>query len=327
MRAMVLEEQGRPLTLRDLPVPEAGSGQVLVKVSACGLCRTDLHVVDGDLTQPRLPVVPGHQIVGRVHAVGAGVRGMTAGQRIGVPWLGGSCKSCHFCAAGQENLCDSAVYTGYQRDGGFAEYTVADADYCFPLPDGYSDLQAAPLLCAGLIGYRAYRMAGDAPVLGLYGFGAAAHILIQVALYQGRKVFAFTRVGDVQAQQFARDLGAHWAGDSSEAPPEVMQAAIIFAPAGELVPQALRHVEKGGRVICAGIHMSDIPGFPYAWLWGERSIQSVANLTRRDGEEFFPIAAKIPVQTTVHQYRLEDANRALDDLREGRFTGAAAVVP
>ncbi len=326
MRAMVMTKQGAALALQHLPVPEPGPGQLLIKVSACGICRTDLHVMDGDLTEPALPLIPGHQIVGYVETVGEGVRKFLAGQRVGVPWLGGSCGHCDYCLEHKENLCDNAVYTGYQINGGFAEYTVADASYCFPVPDNFSDSQAAPLLCAGLIGYRAYRPAMEARVLGLYGFGAAAHILIQVAKYRGQKVFAFTREGDSDAREFALELGADWAGDSGQSPPEKMDAAIIFAPAGELVPTSLKAVRKGGKVICAGIHMSDIPSFPYADLWQERSIQSIANLTRHDGEEFLPLAAAIPVATEVHHYELEQANEALDDLREGRFTGAAVLI-
>lgn len=326
MRAMVLEAVGAPLRLKDVPRPEVRSGHLLIRVATCGLCRTDLHVVDGELPHPKLPLIPGHQIVGRVAAVGDGVVGFDVGQRVGVPWLGGSCGHCDHCLDGRENLCDQALYTGYQIDGGFAEYTLADARYCFPVPEGYSDLQAAPLLCAGLIGYRSYRLAREARRIGLYGFGAAAHILIQMARHAGQEIYAFTREGDEAAQAFARALGAEWIGSSNEAPPAPLDAAIIFAPVGELVPQALRAVRKGGRVICAGIHMSDIPSFPYAWLWGERSIHSIANLTRRDGEEFLPLAATIPVRTEARSYRLEEVNEALDDLRHGRFTGAAVIV-
>jgi len=327
MRAMVLEKPRQPLAERQLAIPEPAAGQVLLAVRACGVCRTDLHVVDGDLDQPKLPLVPGHQIVGEVRRCGAGVTDFVEGQRLGVPWLGGSCGHCDYCARGEENLCDSAVYTGYQVNGGFAEYCAADARYCFPIPEGFDDVQAAPLLCAGLIGYRSYRPARDAARLGLYGFGAAAHILIQVAHFHGQEVYAFTRQGDAPAQDFARQLGAAWAGDSSSPSPVELDAAIIFAPVGELVPTALRAVRKGGRVICAGIHMSDIPSFPYAWLWGERHIQSIANLTRRDGEEFLPLAARIPIRTEVHRYALAQANEALDDLRAGRFSGAAVVIP
>jgi len=324
---MVLEQQNSPLCLKNLPRPDAGTGELLLQVKACGICRTDLHVVDGDLTEPLLPLVPGHQIVGVVRGIGHGVNGFALGQRVGVPWLGGSCGHCWYCQHDRENLCDEARYTGYQIHGGFAEYTVADAAYCFSLPQAYDDQQAAPLLCAGLIGYRAYRLVENCKTIGLYGFGAAAHILIQVARYHGQDIVAFTREGDREAQAFARELGATWAGDSSQRAPVALDGAIIFAPAGELVPQALRAVRKGGRVVCAGIHMSDIPSFPYEILWGEREICSVANLTRRDGEEFLPLASRIPVATTVNTYTLEQANEALDDLRNGRFSGAAVLVP
>ncbi|MFV8819400.1 zinc-dependent alcohol dehydrogenase family protein [Haliea sp. E17] len=327
MRAMVFDAVGQPLALRDVPVPQPGPGQLQLRVTVCGICRTDLHVVDGDLTEPTLPVIPGHQIVGEVTALGAGVEGFAPGQRLGVPWLGGSCGHCWYCDRGRENLCDEARYTGYQINGGFAEYTVADARYCFPIPPGFDDRQAAPLLCAGLIGYRAYRRVADCGSIALYGFGAAAHILIQVARHHGQRVYAFTREGDFEAQQFALSLGAVWAGDSAAPAPEPLEGAIIFAPAGELVPRALRAVRRGGRVVCAGIHMSDIPSFPYDILWGEREVVSIANLTRRDGEEFLPLAAAIPIETTVHAYPLEQANAALDDLRAGRFTGAAVLVP
>lgn len=332
MRAMVMTQPNHPLTLRNLPVPRPGAGQLQVRVLACGVCRTDLHVVDGELSEPCLPLVPGHQIVGLITAVGTGVDAWSPGQRVGIPWLGGSCGHCAFCRDGRENLCDQARYTGYQRDGGFAEFAVADARYCFPIPVGFDDAQAAPLLCAGLIGYRAYRLAtapelGTVARLGLYGFGAAAHILIQLARHHSRRVAAFVRRGDAAAQHFALELGADWAGAADERPPAPLDAAIIFAPAGELVPAALAAVRKGGRVVCAGIHMSDIPAFPYALLWGERSLCSVANLTRRDGEEFLPLAAAIPVFTRVRTYPLAAANEALADLRAGRFTGAAVVVP
>jgi propanol-preferring alcohol dehydrogenase len=324
---MVLEQQRSPLQPRELPKPSAGPGELLLRVTACGICRTDLHVVDGDLTEPSLPLIPGHQIVGDIEAIGDGVTGFEKGQRVGVPWLGGSCGHCWYCSHGKENLCDQARYTGYQINGGFAEYTVADANYCFTIPSAYSDQQAAPLLCAGLIGYRAYRLVDSCQTIGLYGFGAAAHILIQVARHQGQEIYAFTREGDIEAQEFALGLGAKWAGDSKQDSPVPLDGAIIFAPAGELVPQALRAVRKGGRVVCAGIHMSDIPSFPYDILWGEREICSVANLTRRDAEEFLPLAAQIPIDTTVHIYGLEQANEALDDLRNGRFSGAAVLVP
>ncbi|MEZ5573098.1 MAG: zinc-dependent alcohol dehydrogenase family protein [Halioglobus sp.] len=327
MRAMVLESANTALQLRDVAVPVPRAGELLLRVKACGICRTDLHVIDGDLTQPSLPLIPGHQIIGEVISIGGRVQGFTAGQRVGVPWLGGSCGHCWYCSHSKENLCDEARYTGYQINGGFAEYTVADAAYCFPIPVQYSDQQAAPLLCAGLIGYRAYRMLHACETIGLYGFGAAAHILIQVARYFRQAVYAFTREGDTEAQAFARQLGACWAGDSLQPAPVPLDGAIIFAPAGELVPQALRSVRKGGRVVCAGIHMSDIPSFPYAILWGERELCSVANLTRVDGEEFLPLAATIPVETTVHVYPLEQANEALEDLRYGRFNGAAVLVP
>ena len=327
MRAMVLEQQRSPLQPRELPKPSAGPGELLLRVTACGICRTDLHVVDGDLTEPSLPLIPGHQIVGDIEAIGGGVTGFEKGQRVGVPWLGGSCGHCWYCNHGKENLCDEARYTGYQINGGFAEYTVADANYCFTIPSAYTDQQAAPLLCAGLIGYRAYRLVDSCQTIGLYGFGAAAHILIQVARHQGQEIYAFTREGDIEAQEFALSLGAKWAGNSKQDSPVPLDGAIIFAPAGELVPQALRAVRKGGRVVCAGIHMSDIPSFPYDILWGEREICSVANLTRRDGEKFLPLAAQIPIDTTVHIYGLEQANEALDDLRNGRFSGAAVLVP
>jgi propanol-preferring alcohol dehydrogenase len=327
MRAMILAEQRQALSLSEVARPKPKAGELLLRVRACGVCRTDLHVVDGDLTEPALPLIPGHQIVGEVVGVGAGVDPALVGKRMGVPWLGGACGCCDYCNASQENLCDKAVYTGYQRNGGFAEYVTANADFCFPLPANYSNEQVAPLLCAGLIGYRAYRAAGDVQRLGLYGFGAAAHILAQVAAYEDRETYAFTRPGDTAAQNLAMVLGAAWAGDSVTPAPVELDAAIIFAPDGALVPTALKAVRKGGRVICAGIHMSDIPAFSYADLWGERRIESVANLTRRDGEQFLPLAASIPVRTEVHVYPLEQANQALDDLRGGRFAGAAVVVP
>jgi propanol-preferring alcohol dehydrogenase len=326
MRAMVLERPGQPLVLQELPVPEPGPGQVLLRIRACGVCRTDLHIVAGELPGPKLPLVLGHQIVGEVVRAGPGANRFVPGQRVGVPWLGWTCGECRYCRSGCENLCDRARFTGYTLDGGFAEYTVADERYCFPIPAGYPDEQAAPLLCAGLIGYRALRFAGEAQRLGFYGFGAAAHILTQVAVWQGRTVYAFTRPGDLESQVFARELGAVWAGGSDEAPPEQLEAALIFAPVGALVPQALRAVEKGGIVVCAGIHMSDIPSFPYAWLWEERVIRSVANLTRQDGEAFVSLAPRVPVRTAVQLYRLEEANRALDDLRHGRIRGAAVLV-
>lgn len=327
MKAMVMGAQRQPLQLSEEPLPTAAPGELRLKVRACGICRTDLHVVDGDLSEPQLPLIPGHQIVGEVETLGAGVEGFSIGQRVGVPWLGGSCGHCQYCLEQRENLCDEARYTGYQINGGFAEYACADARYCFPIPAGYSDEQAAPLLCAGLIGYRAYRLVQHCQRIGLYGFGAAAHILIQVARHEGKDVYAFTRPGDDTAQGFARKLGAAWAGESGTAPPQLLDGAIIFAPAGELVPEALQAVRKGGRVVCAGIHMSQIPAFAYDILWGERELCSVANLTRRDGEEFLPMAAAIPVHTTVHRYPLEQANEALEDLRAGRFNGAAVLVP
>jgi len=326
MRAMILDRVGQPLRPIDLPTPSPSEHQVLIRINACGVCRTDLHVVDGDLTEPKLPLVPGHQIIGTVEKTGGGVTLLETGQRVGVPWLGGSCGACRYCRSGQENLCDESIYTGYQIDGGFAEYCIADERFCFPVPEGYPDLQAAPLLCAGLIGYRSLRMTGDGKRLGFYGFGAAAHILIQVARHQNRDVYAFTREGDTESRRFARELGAVWTGFSSESPPELLDAAIIFAPVGELIPTALKAVRKGGMVVCAGIHMSDIPSFPYSILWGERSVCSVANLTRRDGQEFLALAPKVPVKTEVHAYPLEKANDALEDLRHGRFNGAAVIV-
>ena len=327
MRAMVLEEPGTPLVMRERAVTQPGTGELLIEIAACGVCRTDLHVVDGDLKHPKLPIVPGHEIVGRVAAIGQGVSGFAIGERVGVPWLGYTCGVCSYCRAGQENLCDAPLFTGYTRDGGYATHTVADARYCFPLPEGMDDAALAPLLCAGLIGWRSYRMAGEGEALGLYGFGAAAHILAQVAVWQGRRVYAFTRRGDVAAQDFARSLGAVWAGGSEEAPPEPLDAAIIFAPAGPLVPVALKAVKKGGRVICGGIHMSDIPSFPYALLWEERQVRSVANLTRDDAREFLAIAPQAGVRSEITRYPLDRANEALADLREGRLQGAAVLVP
>jgi len=325
VRAMILERPGQPLVLRELPIPEPGPGQVLLRVRACGVCRTDLHIVDGELPNPKLPLILGHQIVGEVVQKGPGAERYQIGQRVGVPWLGWTCGECRFCQSGRENLCDRARFTGYTLDGGYAEYVVADERYCFPIPDDYPDEQAAPLLCAGLIGYRALRFAAGARRLGFYGFGAAAHILTQVAVWQGRAVYAFTRPGDVEGQAFARSLGAVWAGGSDEFPPEPLEAALIFAPVGALVPQALRAVEKGGVVVCAGIHMSDIPSFPYALLWEERVVRSVANLTRQDGEEFLQLAPQVPVRTQVQLYPLSDANQALEDLRTGRVRGAAVL--
>ncbi|MCU0223962.1 MAG: zinc-dependent alcohol dehydrogenase family protein [Acidobacteria bacterium] len=327
MRAMVLERAGQPLVPRELAEPVPGPGELLLEVRACGICRTDLHVVDGELTRPKLPLVPGHQVVGRVLAAGPGAAGLAIGSRVGVPWLGWTCGACPACRRGRENLCPDARFTGYDRDGGFAERCVADARYCFPLPEGTADREAAPLLCAGLIGYRALSMAGDAATLGLYGFGAAAHIVIQLARHQGRRVFAFTRRDDLPAQRFARALGAEWAGASDETPPEPLDAALLFAPVGALVPRALRAVAPGGTVVCAGIHMSDIPSFPYADLWGERRIVSVANLTRRDGEEFLALAPRVPVRTEVTVFPLAAANEALAALREGRLVGAGVLEP
>jgi propanol-preferring alcohol dehydrogenase len=308
-------------------MPRAGPGQVVLRICACAVCRTDLHVVDGELPDPKLPLVPGHEIIGRVVEIGAGVHRFGIGDRVGVPWLGWSCGECSYCRSGRENLCPRARFTGYQIDGGYAEYTVADARYCFPIPDRFSDAEAAPLMCAGLIGHRTLRMAGDARRLGIYGFGAAAHIAAQVALWEGREVFAFTRPGDTAAQDFARRITGGWAGGSDEAPPEPLDAALIFAPVGALVPAALRAVAPGGVVVCGGIHMSDIPSFPYSILWMERQVRSVANLTRRDGEEFLSIAARIPVRTETVPYALDQADAALHALRAGTLTGAAVLTP
>ena len=327
MRCMQLDRLGEPLRLRERHVPQPGNGELMLAVSACGVCRTDLHVVDGDLIHSKLPIVPGHEIVGRVAAVGQGVSGFRMGERVGVPWLGATCGVCPYCREDAENLCDAPVFTGYTRDGGFATHTIADARYCFPLGEDGNDAEIAPWLCAGLIGWRSYRMAGDGRALGLYGFGAAAHILAQVARWQGRRVFAFTRKSDTAAQDFARSLGAEWAGGSDEMPPEPLDAAIIFAPVGALVPAALKAVRKGGRVICGGIHMSDIPSFPYALLWEERQLRSVANLTRDDAREFLQFAPQAGVRCEVTRYPLEQANEALADLREGRLQGAAVLVP
>jgi alcohol dehydrogenase, propanol-preferring len=322
---MVLAEPGRPLEVRDLPVPEPAAGELLIEVSVCGVCRTDLHVVDGELPDPKLPLVPGHQIVGRVAALGEGAERHAAGDRVGVPWLGSTDGTCRYCTSGRENLCDNARFTGYQLDGGYAEWAVAREDFCFAIPDGYPDLQAAPLLCAGLIGWRSLRMTGNAERLGLYGFGASAHIVCQVALRQGRRVFAFVREGDDAAASLALELGAEWAGDSAKPAPEQLDAAIIFAPAGPLVPAALRASAKGATVVCAGIHMTDIPTFPYEILWGERTIRSVANLTRQDGEEFMQHIAEHPIHTEVEPFALEQANEALAKLRSGNIRGAAAI--
>ncbi|AJE19564.1 zinc-dependent alcohol dehydrogenase family protein [Azotobacter chroococcum] len=327
MRAMVLEALGQPLVPRELPDPQPGPGELRVRVAACGVCRTDLHVVDGELPAVTPPVIPGHEIVGRVDAIGPGVEGFVLGQRVGVPWLGHTCGQCWYCRHAAENLCDAPQFTGYTRPGGYASLVVADARFAFALGEDGDDVALAPLLCAGLIGWRSLVKAGDAQRLGLYGFGAAAHIVMQVARWQGREVYAFSRPGDVAAQDFARSLGAVWAGGSDQLPPEPLDAAILYAPAGELVPAALRALRKGGRVVCAGIHMSDIPGFPYDILWGEREVVSVANLTRQDGLDFFAVAAQAGIRTETHRYALEDANRALDDLRHGRFQGAAVLVP
>jgi propanol-preferring alcohol dehydrogenase len=327
MKAMILDALGQPLQHRDIADPAPGAGQVLVKVAACGVCRTDLHVADGDLTEPRLPVIPGHEIVGRIEAMGPGPVRFTVGDRVGIPWLGHTCGQCSFCRSQRENLCDAPLFTGYQINGGYADYAVAEAAYCFPLPEGYADANAAPLLCAGLIGHRALRMAGDAKTLGIYGFGAAAHIVAQVALFEQRSVCAFTRPGDSDAQAFARRLGCTWVGGSDERPPAQLDAAIIFAPVGELVPRALQAIRKGGTVVLGGIHMSDIPAMPYSLLWGERVVRSVANLTRRDAQEFLAIAGRTPIKIEVVPYALSDANTALKDLREGRLTGAAVLIP
>ncbi len=327
MRAMVLEKPGRPLQLQEVPVPAPSPEQVLIRVHACGVCRTDLHVLDGELPHPKLPLILGHEIVGTVVAAGAQVSQFKAGDRIGVPWLGHTDGTCRYCRQGRENLCDHPSFTGYTLDGGYAKYTVADQRYSFPLPPSYPDAEAAPLLCAGLIGYRSYRMAKDAgPRLGIYGFGAAAHITIQIAVYQGKQVYAFTRAGDAETQEFARRLGAVWAGSSDEQPPEELDASIIFAPVGALIPAALRASAKGGVVVSGGIHMSDIPSFPYDLLWGERVVRSVANLTRADGEEFLALAPQVPVKTEVQTFPLEAANQALEDLRRGRIHGAAVLV-
>jgi propanol-preferring alcohol dehydrogenase len=326
MRAMLVRVQREPLVMADIAAPRPGPTDVLLRVHACAVCRTDLHIVDGELTEPKLPLVLGHQIVGTVEQIGERVGSVRVGERIGVPWLGWTDGLCSYCRSGRENLCDQARFTGYQRDGGYAEYAVADARFCFPLPEGYTDLQAAPLLCAGLIGFRAFRMTGDAGRLGIYGFGSAAHIITQVARYQGRRVFAFTRSGDAETQAFARELGAEWAGGSADPPPDQLDAAIIFAPVGELVPVALRALAKGGTVVCGGIHMSDIPTFPYDILWGERSVRSVANLTRQDGLDFLEMAPKVPVRTRVQPFTLERSNEALESVRGGAVRGSAVVV-
>jgi alcohol dehydrogenase, propanol-preferring len=325
MRAMVLERQRQSLAPADLPEPAPGPAQVLISVAACGVCRTDLHILDGELSKPKLPLIPGHQIVGTVVGQGEGADRFAVGERIGVPWLGWTCGECRYCTSGRENLCDRALFSGYDLDGGYAELAVADQRFCFAIPAGYPDEQAAPLLCAGLIGYRALRLVGDAERIGFYGFGSAAHILCQIAVHQGRRVFAFTREGDAETQAFARRLGAEWAGSSKTAAPEQIDGAIVFAPLGELMPAALRASAKGARIISAGIHMSDIPAFPYEILWGERTLGSVANLTRRDGEEFMALAPAVPVRTEVEVYPLGEANRALGDIRSGQLRGSAVL--
>ena len=327
MRAMLLEAPREPLRLRDHPPPEPGPGEVLIRVRACGVCRTDLHILDGELTRPRLPLIPGHEIVGEVAGVGAGAMAFDTGDRVGVPWLGWTCGVCDYCTSDRENLCDNPRFTGYQIDGGYAEYAVADARYCFPIPEGFGDVAAAPLLCAGLIGYRTLRLAGDAERIGIYGFGAAAHIVAQVIVHQARRLFAFTKPGDRAGQDFARQLGAEWAGGSDERPPVPLDAALVFAPVGALVPAALEATAKGGTVVCGGIHMSDIPAFPYRLLWEERLLRSVANLTRRDGEELLTLASEIPIRTHTVAFPLAQANEALARLRNGQIEGAAVLVP
>lgn len=327
MRAMILEAIRSPLRLVELPLPVYGAEDVLIKVSACGVCRTDLHILDGELPGLTLPLIPGHEIVGIVAAKGEQAGQFSIGQRVGVPWLGHTCGHCRYCISGRENLCDLARFTGYTLNGGYAEYAVAHGDYCFALPEIYSDAHAAPLLCAGLIGYRALTACGDAKLIGIYGFGAAAHIIAQLAIWQGRRVFAFTKPGDIAGQRFAEELGAAWAGDASATPPEQLDAAILFAPVGALIPQALRHTAKGGTVVCAGIHMSDVPAFPYSILWGERTIRSVANLTRLDGDEFLRLAPEAGISTEVTSFPLERANEALDCLRQGRLRGAIVLIP
>jgi propanol-preferring alcohol dehydrogenase len=324
---MVLFEARNPVILEDWPNPEPGPGEVLIRIDACAVCRTDLHVVDGDLPHPKLPLIPGHEIVGRVTRLGENARRFAIGDRVGVPWLGRTCGRCEYCRAGMENLCDTPEFTGYTRDGGYAEWTTADERFCVPIPAAYSDAEAAPLLCAGLIGFRSLLKTGGARRVGIYGFGAAAHLITQVAVFEGREIYAFTRPGDAEGQDFARSVGACWAGGSEELPPQMLDAAIIFAPVGDLVPQALRAIRKGGIVVCGGIHMSDIPQFPYELLWGERRICSVANLTRKDAEDFMGIATSVPLRTHFEVFPLQDANEALNRLRQGRLTGAAVLVP
>ncbi|MCZ6767842.1 MAG: zinc-dependent alcohol dehydrogenase family protein [Acidobacteria bacterium] len=326
MFAMLLHAPGQPLQEADLPKSKPAAGQILVRVAACAVCRTDLHVVDGELPEPKLPLVLGHEIIGRVVERGEGADRFAIGERVGISWLGWSCGECSYCRSNRENLCDRARFTGYTIDGGYADYTVADQSYCFSIPESYSDVQAAPLLCAGLIGYRCLAKAGNAKRLGIYGFGAAAHIIAQVALYQKRQIYAFTRPGDSETQQFARELGATWAGDSDQLPPQELDAALLFAPVGELIPQALKAVAKGGTVVCGGIHMSDIPSFPYRLLWGERKLCSVANLTRRDAQEFLALAPRVPIRTKVQTFPLAESNRALEQLRSGEIQGAAVLV-
>jgi propanol-preferring alcohol dehydrogenase len=327
MRAMIFRGPSRPLSLEDVPIPRAGAGQIVVRIEACAVCRTDLHVVDGELPDPKVPLIPGHEIVGSVVETGPEVDDLQVGQRIGIPWMGWTCGQCSYCRSGLENLCDHARFTGYTIDGGYAEYASADRRFAIPIPASYESAEAAPLLCAGLIGFRSLRKAGDARSLGLYGFGAAAHIIAQVAIHEGRKVYAFTRPGDESGQEFARKVGAVWAGGSDVRPPELLDAAIIFAPVGSLVPAALRAVRKGGTVVCGGIHMSDVPAFPYEILWGERKLVSVANLTQKDGEEFMRIAQQVPVRSTIERFPLEAANEALSRLRDGKITGAAVLDP
>jgi len=326
MKAMVLEKVGHPLVLKNIAQPKPNENQVLIKVNACAVCRTDLHIFDGELNEPELPLVLGHEIVGEIIKTGRKVKGIQMGDIIGVPWLGETCGICRFCKSGKENLCDNAIFTGYHLNGGYSEFAVANYNYCFKIPKGYSSIKAAPLLCAGLIGYRSYKMAGDSERIGLYGFGAAAHIIAQFANYEDKELYAFTKPGDNEGQNFALKLGCKWAGDSDKLPPEKLDSAIIFAPVGGLVPNALKAVVKGGTVVCAGIHMSDIPSFPYEILWGERQIKSVANLTRKDGEEFFDIAPKVPIQTVVETFDLNEANEALEKLRNGKINGAAVLV-